>query len=126
MNPIPTAESLTCEFKSDRKCLPDRELIEAVVCMANGEGGAVYLGVEDDGQVTGLHESHRFLEGLAAMVANRTQPMLRVQVETLLVDGLSVARISVPKCGQPAGEFWFARCQRAALGRRARQRSRPD
>ncbi len=101
MNPIPTAESLTCEFKSDRKCLPDRELIEAVVCMANGEGGEVYLGVEDDGQVTGLHENHRFLEGLAAMVAKRTQPTLRVQVETLLVDGLSVARISVPKCGQP-------------------------
>ena len=49
MTTIPTQESLTCEFKSDRKCLPDRELIEAVVCMANGEGGEIYLGVEDDG-----------------------------------------------------------------------------
>ncbi len=101
MKQIPSTESLTCEFKSDRKCLPDRELIEAVVCMANGEGGEVYLGVEDDGRVTGLHEKHHFLEGLAAMIANRTQPTLRVQVESLVVDGLPVARISVPKCGQP-------------------------
>ena len=101
MRLIPSTESLTCEFKSDRKCLPDRELIEAVVCMANGEGGEIYLGVEDDGRVTGLHQDHRFLDGMAALIANRTQPMLRVSVEQLEVDGLAVARISVPKSGQP-------------------------
>ena len=101
MSPIPSAESLTCEFKSDRKCLPDRELIEAVVCMANGEGGDIFLGVEDDGRVTGLHKDHRFLDGMAALIANRTQPALRVSVEALEVDGVAVARISVPKCGQP-------------------------
>lgn len=101
MTTIPTQESLTCEFKSDRKCLPDRELIEAVVCMANGEGGEIYLGVEDDGRVTGLHQDHRFLDGLAALIANRTQPALRVSVEALEVEGLAVARISVPKSGQP-------------------------
>ena len=101
MSLIPTTESLTCEFKSDRKCLPDRELIEAVVCMANGEGGAIYLGVEDDGQVTGLHKDHRFLDGMAALIANRTQPALRVSVESLEVDGLAVARITVTKSGQP-------------------------
>lgn len=101
MSLIPSAESLTCEFKSDRVRLPDRELIEAVVCMANGEGGAIYLGVEDDGRVTGLHKDHRFLDGMAALIANRTQPMLRVSVDQLEVEGLAVACISVPKCGQP-------------------------
>lgn len=101
MHPIPSTESLTCEFKSDRKCLPDRELIEAVVCMANGEGGEIYLGVEDDGRVTGLHKDHHFLDGLAALIANRTQPALRVSVEALEVESLAVARISVPKSGQP-------------------------
>lgn len=101
MSLIPSAESLTCEFKSDRKCLPDRDLIEAVVCMANGEGGEIYLGVEDDGRVTGLHKDHRFLDGMAALIANRTQPTLRVSVESLEIDGLAVARISVPKSGQP-------------------------
>ena len=57
MTRILTQESLTCEFKSDRKCLLDRELIEAVVCMANGDGGEIYLGVEDDDRVSGLQQA---------------------------------------------------------------------
>ncbi len=32
-------ESLMVEFKSDRKCLPDRELVEALAAMANSHGG---------------------------------------------------------------------------------------
>ena len=36
---LPLVESLTVEFKSDRKRLPDRELVEAVICLANAEGG---------------------------------------------------------------------------------------
>ncbi|MDR0205500.1 MAG: ATP-binding protein [Delftia acidovorans] len=78
---LPRAESLTVEFKSDLKKLPDRELIEAVVCLANAEGGELWLGVEDDGRPTGLHAEHHNLVGLAAMVAARTSPSLRVQVE---------------------------------------------
>jgi ATP-dependent DNA helicase RecG len=42
-SPIPTIESLTVEFKSDRKRLPDLELIGAVVCMANAEGASCGL-----------------------------------------------------------------------------------
>jgi ATP-dependent DNA helicase RecG len=42
---IPQTESLTVEFKSDRKRLPDRDLVEAVVCLANTDGGDIYLGV---------------------------------------------------------------------------------
>jgi hypothetical protein len=46
---LPPAESLTVEFKSDRKRLSDNELVEAIVCLANAEGGELWLGVEDDG-----------------------------------------------------------------------------
>ncbi|NOT68290.1 MAG: ATPase [Methylophilaceae bacterium] len=101
MNPIPLQESLTCEFKSDRQCLSDKDLIEAVVCMANGQGGEIYLGVEDDGSVTGLHVNHQHLDGLAALIANRTQPAITVTVESLSVDARPVARIAVPKSGTP-------------------------
>lgn len=101
MNPIPLQESLICEFKSDRQCLSDKDLIEAVVCMANSQGGEIYLGVEDDGTVTGLHTNHRHLDGLAALIANRTQPAIIVTVESLLVNALPVARIAIPKSGSP-------------------------
>lgn len=49
---IPNCESLTVEFKSDRKRLPDIELVEAVVCLANADGGDLWLGVEDDSTPT--------------------------------------------------------------------------
>jgi ATP-dependent DNA helicase RecG len=93
---IPTTESLTVEFKSDRQRLPDRELVAAVVCLANTEGGVIYLGVEKDGTVTGLHPEHQYLTGLAAMIANRTAPPLSVRVEVLQEEGKRVASILVP------------------------------
>ena len=94
---LPRAESLTIEFKSDLKKLPDRELIEALVCLANAEGGELWLGVEDDGRPTGLHAEHCNLLGLAGLVAARTSPSLQVQVEAVEAAGLSLARIAVPK-----------------------------
>ena len=36
-------ESLNRELKSDRFCLSDEELVEAVVAFANTEGGVIYL-----------------------------------------------------------------------------------
>lgn len=101
MSVLPPQETLTCEFKSDRKCLSDKELIEAVICMANAQGGEIYLGVEDDGTVTGLHHTHRQLDGLVAMIANRTQPSVRVEVVELQVGDKAVARITVPVSGTP-------------------------
>jgi hypothetical protein len=78
---IPSAEGLTVEFKSDRQKLPDRELLETVVAFANSQGGVIYLGVEDDGRVTGLHPDHRNVGALAAFIANRTSPPVSARVE---------------------------------------------
>jgi ATP-dependent DNA helicase RecG len=95
--PLPPAETLTVEFKSDRKRLPDTDLVEALVGLANTEGGELWLGVEDDGRATGLHADHTALVGLAGLVAARTSPALQVSVESVEVAGLQVARICVPK-----------------------------
>jgi ATP-dependent DNA helicase RecG len=76
---IPEQESLTVEFKSDRTRLPDKDLIETVVCLANTDGGSIYLGVEDDGQITGLHPQHQNLSTKAAMIGNRTNPPVSVR-----------------------------------------------
>lgn len=34
---------------SDRARLPDNELVEALACLVNTDGGELWLGVEDDG-----------------------------------------------------------------------------
>ncbi|MHB8181806.1 MAG: ATP-binding protein [Acidithiobacillus ferrivorans] len=92
---LPPAETLDIEFKSDRKRLSDDELVEALVCLANTEGGELWLGVEDDGTPTGLHEAHQHLAGLPGLVAARTSPSLAVVVSDLVFSGVRVARIVV-------------------------------
>lgn len=95
--PLPPRESLTVEFKSDRKRLSDTDLVEAVVCLANAEGGELWLGVEDDGTPTGLHAEHQPLAGLSGLVAARTSPSVPVVVTPVDLGGVAVAHIAVPK-----------------------------
>ncbi|MGQ9677377.1 MAG: RNA-binding domain-containing protein [Chloroflexota bacterium] len=90
-------ETLTVEFKSDLKRLPDRDIIATVVALANTEGGIVLVGVEDDGTVTGIHRDHSDPPGLAALIANRTIPPVTVEVELVKTRGHSVLRVRVPK-----------------------------
>lgn len=74
-------ESLTVEFKSDKSRLPDSDLIDAVVAFANTDGGKLYVGVEDGGEITGLHPAHKDSVQLAAFIANETVPPVSVTVE---------------------------------------------
>ena len=94
---FPHAETLTIEFKSDKKPLPDNDIIDAVVAFANTEGGDLYLGIEDDGTVTGLHPSHQDITRLTAFIANKTVPPVSTRATILTDQNLQVLKISVPK-----------------------------
>lgn len=94
---LPQVESLTVEFKSDRKRLSDDDLVEALACLANTQGGELWLGVEDDGTPTGLHQAHLNLTGLPGLVASKTSPSLSVSVEQAEISGVQLARILVPR-----------------------------
>ncbi len=96
MRNIGFSESLTIEFKSDQAKLPDIEIIDAVVAFANTDGGELYLGVEDSGVITGLHDDHKDPTRLAAYVANRTVPPVTVRCEIIEFDP-PVLKISVPR-----------------------------
>ncbi len=90
-------ETLTVEFKSDVKGLPDRDLVAAVVAMANTEGGLIFLGVEDDGTVTGVQPAHQDTAGLIALIANRTSPSVAVRAEIIDLFKKEFLIIRVPK-----------------------------
>ena len=94
---LPQAETLTIEFKSDKTPLPDNDIIDAVVAFANTEGGDLYLGVEDDGTITGLHPSHQDITRLTAFIANKTVPPVSTRASVLTAKNQPVLKISVPK-----------------------------
>lgn len=61
---LPKEESLVVEFKSDVKKYPDSAIFEAVVAFANTAVGDLYLGIEDDGTITGVHGQHKDIQTL--------------------------------------------------------------
>ena len=100
---IASGENLTIEFKGEEHTpLSDHDLVEAVVCLANGQGGILLIGVEDDGRVTTLHPTHRTRpELLTALIANRTVPPLTVEVSFVTLPEGPVAVVEVPASSQP-------------------------
>lgn len=93
---LPEKETLTIEFKSDRNKLQNSDIFDAVVAFANTEGGDLYLGIEDSGEVTGVHKDHKNHTTLAAFIANNTLPPVSVRAE-IIEDIHPVLKISVPK-----------------------------
>ncbi len=105
---IAAGETLAVEFKGEQRApLNDRDLVEAVVCLANRSGrepGYLLIGVEDDGRVTGARPRHGDTTDphkLAALIANRTRPSLAVQVPTVCLEDRGVWVIEVPPQQQP-------------------------
>lgn len=90
-------ETLSLEFKSDLKRLPDDDLLDAVVALSNSDGGTVYLGVEDDGTPTGIDKVHQDAVGLSAMIANRTVPPVSARAQIVGTEKTPVMQIDVPK-----------------------------
>ena len=94
---ISGGETYTVEFKSDAS---DDELAEAVVCLANGDGGWLLIGVKNDGTVEGARRRHGDLTDarrLEALIANKTSPALRVEAHVQVLDDADVIAIHVTR-----------------------------
>lgn len=105
---VSTGETFDVEFKSERKGpLNDRDLVEAVVCLTNGAGGLLLLGVEDDGAVSGARPRHGAGRTdpvrVQALIANNTQPPVSAAVQLVALDGVEVLVIEVPDSPRVVG-----------------------
>ncbi len=90
-------ESLTVEFKG--RSVNDTELVEAVACLANGSGGTLLVGVDDDGVVVGAlprHGSETVPRRVEALIVNKTEPAVLARCTLAEIDGRDVIVIAVP------------------------------
>lgn len=106
MRTIPIKETLDVEFKSDLKCYPDHDLIEEIVGMTNTIGGVMYLGVEDDGTITGVHKKHKDAVGVTALIANTTVPPISVRAEVIYEELQYVLKIEIPRSRGVVATTW--------------------
>lgn len=98
-------ESFTIEFKGGRG-LNDTDIIDAVVCLANGHGGTLFLGIENDGTVTGLparHGDRTDPDRLRALILNNTEPAVATDVEVVRVGAENVAVVDIVAADSPVG-----------------------
>ena len=100
---ITTGETLAVEFKGEAHgSLNDRDLVQAVVCLANRRGlddGWLLVAVEDDGRITGARPRHGAItlpDRVAALVAARTTPSVAVEVCEVPVKAATVLVLRVP------------------------------
>ena len=106
---IASGETLGCEFK--RGSISDKDLWHAVVCLANGPGGTILVGVEDEGTVTGASARHVSApDRVAVAIQNNIIPAHAVEVHVREVDGTPILVIEVPTAdpgpvGTKAGLF---------------------
>lgn len=112
---IAEGETYTIEFKTDAN---DDELVNAVVCLTNGDGGWLLLGVDDDGTVVGARPRHGDdTDGsrLAALVANKTSPPVVINVGECEIGDKLVTVIRVPKATRGVVATTAGRYVRRAL-----------
>ena len=101
-------ETFTVEFKSDQGDDPvnDTAVVEAVACLANGDGGILLIGVCDDGTPHGAqprHGPHTHPVRIQALIASRTEPSVEVAVELVEIDEVEVVVVAVTPADSVVG-----------------------
>ena len=71
----------------------------AIVAFLNTQGGAIYIGVEDDGKVIGVDKIDETLKRIADVITTQILPNPQdlIELGTKLVDGKQVIEIKVAK-----------------------------
>lgn len=126
MRMIPNRETLTVEFKSDLKKLSDTDLIEAILGMTNTEGGVLFLGVEDNGEITGVHKQHADEIGVVALIANKTVPSVSARAEIITEENEKQEKVNVLKIEIPMSKTIVASADGKILRRRLKLDGTPE
>jgi len=84
-------ESQTVEFKESWR----DEFLKTVCAFANTDGGALYIGINDQGEVVGVDNIKKLLEDLPNKIMNTF--VIVVDITALEENGKQFVKISVPK-----------------------------
>ena len=109
---IPDKESLSVEFKSVPKSgLSDSAILDTVIGMTNTYGGILYIGVDNDGTISGIPAESKWANPtkVSAFVADNTVPLLFVECERHNIDNKIVVSVTIPR-KNAIGQLRAAKC----------------
>ena len=80
---IPKTENQHIEFKQEE--VSSQSLAEEVVAFANGEGGEIWLGIDDNGKAIGISRSYE--EDIMNICRTTVIPPIQSEYEEITVEG---------------------------------------
>src|SRR5665648_67655 len=88
-------------YKESDKVELKRELNDSfkkeVIAFANTDGGMIYIGIDDDGEIVGISDSTREMEAISNMIGDGIHPDLRMftTVNLRKIEGKEIIVIEV-------------------------------
>lgn len=94
---IQQGENETVEFKLQVKGKDPSgdEFVETVVAMANGQGGIIVVGVDDDRNVAGVKNASNTKKAVENLIRHRCDPVPQYSVDTKNVDEKSIVLVNI-------------------------------
>lgn len=86
----------------------------------------MFLGVEDDGEITGVHKQHADEIGVVALIANKTVPSVSARAEIITEENEKKEKINVLKIEIPMSKTIVASADGKILRRRLKLDGTPE
>lgn len=93
---IPKIENQHIEFKQEE--ISSQSLAEEIVAFANGEGGEIWLGVDDTGKVIGISRSYE--EDIMNICRTAVIPPVQPEYEEIITSGEKYNKVACIKVGK--------------------------
>jgi hypothetical protein len=100
---ISRGEGPAIEFKRQLPGTDPQGPMKTITAFANGDGGVIIFGVDDDGQIIGIgdEDPRRAVDRLATLVSDWTRPPVDCSPQIVELDRASVVVMSVPPGREP-------------------------
>jgi hypothetical protein len=107
LSKISSGEGQHIEFKTS--FAEQNEAIESLCAFTQAEGGSVFFGVNDHGDIVGVTIGRNTVEGFANRLRSNTQPPLTPTIEQFDVEGKPIAIVSIGKGDEGIAYYAFNR-----------------
>lgn len=86
-------------YKIELKRQINNDFKKEIIAFANSEGGEIYIGVDDDGEIVGVEHADDIMESITNMIHDAIRPDLTpfTAVEELTMENKSVVKVSIQR-----------------------------
>lgn len=82
MNDI-IAETTEVEFKVSLEAEKPKNWLKTVSAYANGNGGIIYFGINDNREVIGVKDVQETIEKINEIIKTKIEPMVRLSIDVI-------------------------------------------